>query len=155
MGCTILSLKEDLVMNPPPISENFPIKLLLVDVADILDEVDLVVRQSQEQPTYDHFIAGPITDFLYDIYNEIGFLPNGQHTVARNIGDVLDVCDRYFPRGNMSQVERQAWITATEHLIRRFVAYKLYGRDNVHRYDFYDYNNGTLYLCYNEDSNGY
>lgn len=125
----------------------FPDHVVIVDISDILEEMHSVIVTHGETPVYEHLNHHSMSSFLFDIYNEIGYLPDGKRFVARNTSSVLDTVNMYFDCTSLSPLQRQSWLVATQKIIDRFVSFKLYNQQNhIHNYDFHLYEHGTLYL---------
>jgi hypothetical protein len=140
-------MREDLA--PLSAAGHHPVndQVLIIDIDDIMQTLDRTLRLYGEQPAYDNINQGNgIVAFLFDIYDQLGYLPDGNRFVTKNIREVLDAFTQYFDRTEMSSLERQCWYVAAQKLVDRFVEYKLYAQDGIHRYNFYNYHHGTLYL---------
>jgi 6-phosphogluconate dehydrogenase len=128
--------------------------LLVMDIGDILDDLQKELQRIGIRSVCEDWHKGPIESFLYEIFTEVGYLPDGERRVAYNVTDVLDTSGQYFDRGDMCSYERIQWMIAVQRLINRFVEYRLYGKDHVHVYDFFAYENNTLYLQHHADNHG-
>lgn len=122
--------------------------LLVVDVSDILGDMHRTILAYGEHPIYNDLNAPNLAPFLWDIFEEVGYLPEGYRFISKNIMGVLDAAGQYFDHGYMSDLQRQCWHNVTQKLIDRMVEYRLYDQTHVNKFDFYNYADGTLYLRY-------
>jgi hypothetical protein len=141
MGSTLFQLTEDLS------EHDFPPEIVIVDIGDIIEDMHGVILSAGEQPVYGQPDSEHLSGFLFDIFNEIGYLPDGHRFIARNIADVLFTSEQYFSCAHLSPLQYQGWMVATQQIIDRFIEYRMYdSREHVHNFDYHDYHDGTLYL---------
>lgn len=121
-------------------------RLVVVDVSDILEQMHATIVAYGEKPAYENLQYGSIGAFLFDLYHEVGYLPSGHQPATSNIRDVLDAAPQYFDCTELSSLQRQCWHVVMQKMVERFVEFNMYDPTHIHRFDFHDYENGTLYL---------
>jgi hypothetical protein len=146
MGSTLSRLNDDFVELSDADYRRSVDHLILMDVSDILEQMHATILAYGEKPAYENLQYGSIGAFLFDLYHEVGYLPNGNRGVTQNIRDVLDTAPQYFDCPELTPLQRQCWYVVMQQMVDRFVEFRMYDASHVHAFDFHDYRNGTLYL---------
>lgn len=148
MGSIVSRLNDDFIRIPATPYERYdPERLLVMDVSDIFDDMHQHIVTAGEVPAYGHLNNEYFGAFVFDLYEEISFLPDHTRLIAANINGLLDTASQYFDCVMLSWHQRQCWFYAAQQLVDRLIEYRFYcPRDRVHQYDFHEFNNGTLYL---------
>jgi hypothetical protein len=119
--------------------------LLIVEVGDLFDEMADAIAEGGELPA--HILDNGNTDaFLMDLYQAVGYRPEGTIDLKPNVRDVLDASHYYFDVLELSPLQRQLWHTFMDRLLVRFDEFKLYDGQHMHRYDYHRLHGDVLLL---------
>lgn len=121
---------------------------LILDLKDLFDEMRRSFDVLGEPSDYlDDSVA--LDAFLQDLFSNICYLEhfhNSVSTIKRQINSVLDQACQYFYIDDFSTGHRRIWAKFTHSLVELFKEHRLYGRDHVHRYDYWSLRDETLKL---------
>ena len=119
--------------------------LLIIEVGDLFDEMECQITHRNELPVFT--MQNHNTDaFLMDLYQAVGFRPEGSRDIEPNVRDVLKDCGVYFDVPEFSSLQRRLWLEFMDELMARFDAFKLYDSYYIHRYDYYRLHGDVLLL---------
>lgn len=120
-------------------------KLMVIDVGDIFDEMEEIIRLAGEVPIHNRYHENTGW-FVEEIYNSICYLPRLDRAAVANIENVLAACGTYFDHYAFTPLQRELWYQLAYQLVDRFQTFKLYNQRCENMYDYHALHGDALIL---------